>query len=175
MNQSTTDPNNENFIYLGKLVGAYGVKGWIKVQSETRPETNIGNYKRWYLVKANERQTFELEQIRQHGKGLIAKLVGIDDRDAAESLLKRHIEVEISELPGLDAGEYYWHQLINCDVFNQESIHLGRVEKIVETGANDVIVVKGTNRYLIPWVNDVYIKNINIEENRIDVEWEIDS
>ena len=159
-------------IIIGKIVGVYGVKGWLKIMSYTRPRENICQFEHWTVHIDNNMQRVSIEQCKPQGKGLIAKLVGIDDRDTAQKYLQCDLSIQRLELPELADGEYYWHDLIGFSVHDQHQQDLGKVTNIFETGANDVFEVTGDKRRLIPWVNDVYISKIDMEASVIVVDWQ---
>jgi len=179
----------ENYIVLGEITGHYGIKGWVKVKSYTRPCEQIFQYPDWYLSvdKTNRRQKgwasnsrlgpLNLKSGKKLGKNLVASLSGIDSRDAAESLIGKSIEIPEACLPALDNGEYYWSQLIGLKVVNTAGVDLGRVDHLVETGANDVLVVldfdqndKNIER-LLPWTEQVVLE-VDFEQRTILVDWE---
>ena len=167
---------SEQFITLGSINGVYGVKGWVKVYSFTSPIENILKYKTWLLSskdgKNNQNKTVKLEQGKRHGKGIVAKLEGYDDRNAVEILLKSEIKIARDLLPKLPKGEYYWSDLQGLQVSNMDNVDFGMVDHLFETGANDVIVVKkGEHERLIPFVQDIYVKDINLVEKSMKVDW----
>jgi 16S rRNA processing protein RimM len=159
-------------VILGKVTGIYGVSGWIKVLSYTRPRQNIFSYTPWQVGQKDNWETWELEQSQVHGKGLIAKLKGLDDRELAGTRIGQDIAVNRNQLPDLPDGEYYWCDLIQMEVVNQNGENLGRVTEIKETGANDVLVVTGNTRHLIPLIFDQYIINVDQDLARIMVDWD---
>jgi len=106
------------------------------------------------------------------GKGLIAQLEGVEDRDQARALLDADIAIERSQLVDASPGEYYWHDLIGLDVCNQQNEILGQVKELLETGANDVLVVEGKHRILIPFINECYVLEIDLENSIIRVDWD---
>ncbi len=178
-------------IVIGKIVGVHGIKGWLKILSFTRPRENIFNYGPWLikrrlvkqsLVKqnisiplGNEWQEMELLGGKRQGKGLIASLEGITDRNEAMILVGSELAIDRDKLPAPKEGEFYWHDLINMQVINQQDEILGVVTELLETGANDVLVVEADKqRYLIPYVQDVYIKDIDTEQGVIQVDWQSD-
>ena len=168
-----TDNLSEQFITLGTINGVYGVKGWVKVYSFTSPIENILKYKTWQLVdQKKQNKTVKLEQGKRHGKGIVAKLEGYDDRNAVEILLKSEIRIARDLLPSLPKGEYYWSDLQGLQVTNMENVDFGKVDHLFETGANDVMVVKtGDQERLIPFVQGMYIKDINLTEKTMKVDW----
>lgn len=168
------DNKKDNDVLVGKIAGVYGIKGWVKIVSYTRPAENILNYKTWFIGSNGTRQAFSVEACKQHGKGFIAKLEGLNDRDKAMTLHQQEIVISRGDLPELEPGEYYWHDLMGLEVVDQHSKLLGTISNILETGANDVFEVSGDKKRLIPWVSDVYIQAIDVESGRIQVDWEDD-
>ena len=165
--------NKKEKVLLGHVSGLFGVKGWIKVFSYTRPRSQIVTYKTWYLEGA-QKNHFPLEDGRPHKEGVIAKLEGINDRDSALSLIDRKIWISESELEPLTDNEYYWYQLIGLDVYDIHNKHLGTVNNLMETGANDVLIVRLNNNteHLIPYIKEQVVKSINLEEKRLIVDWD---
>lgn len=162
-------------IVIGKIIGVYGIKGWCKVLSYTRPSGNIFEYSPW-LVKQNEIwQEMPLVEGKSQGKGLIACFESISDRDKAMFLVGSEIVIDREQLPVAKENEYYWHDLIDIQVINEQNERLGVVTELLETGANDVLVVEADKqRHLIPYVKDVYIKDINVEQRIMQVDWQSD-
>ncbi|WP_415892656.1 ribosome maturation factor RimM [Neptuniibacter sp. QD29_5] len=173
----SSNPNNEQLI-VGKITAVYGVKGWVKIYSHTDPMENIFNYKPWLLKVDGVLKPVEVEASKRHGKGLIAKLAGVDDRDIAAKYCGYDIAVDSSQLPDLDEGEYYWSQLQNLLVYTESDQLLGKVVRLMETGANDVLVVKGTadsidqKERLLPYLPDQVIKKIDLETGAMWVDWD---
>lgn len=165
-----SDPNH--YVILGQVVGVFGIKGWVKVRSDTDPPTNILNYSPWYLSKNTEYHPLALVVGQRHNKGLIAQLAGSEDRDSAAALVGSKIAILRSQLPAAAEGEYYWSDLIGLDVYTLQNEHLGRVTSLMQTGANDVLVVQGQEEILIPYVWDHYIYKVDLAARRIEVDWE---
>ena len=171
------DPaNTDKRILLGHISGLFGVKGWLKIFSYTSPRTQITAYKQWYLGE-DEQVVMRLEAGQAHKDGVIAKLVGIDDRDQAMNLMQREIWVNQQALPELAQGEYYWHQLIGCQVLDVAGDVIGQVHDLMETGANDVLIVQTLHphkrEYLIPYIREQVIKSIDLDRRQIRVEWDL--
>lgn len=158
-------------ITLGKIVGVYGVKGWVKVFSESRPREQIFEYSPWILELNGERSEINVLQGRVHGKGLIAQLEGIEHRDQAEKLTGAVISVAEQALPETDKDEYYWSQLTGLSVVNTEGTDLGEVAGLLETGANDVMVVRGDKERLIPFTRYAVIQ-VDLDGRVITVDWD---
>ena len=164
-----------SLIVIGKIVGVHGIKGWLKILSFTRPRQNIFDYGSWLVKQSEEWQEIQLLEGKPQGKGLVASLEGITDRDEAMALVSSEIAIDRDQLPEPKEGEFYWHDLINMQVINQQNEVLGVVKELLETGANDVLVVGADKqRYLIPYVKDVYIKDVDTEQGVIQVDWQSD-
>ncbi len=157
---------------MGRISGIYGVKGWIRVFSYTRPAENILNYPFWYLKHRDDETLHKVREGRTQGKGLVVSLEGIEDRDTARLLVGADIYIERDQLPSLPEGEYYWTDLLGLQVINRQGQSLGEVVEILETGAHDVLVVKGEGRELIPWVWGTYLLDVDLEAGRITVDWQ---
>ncbi len=162
-------------IVVGTIAGVYGIKGWFKILSFTRPIENIFDYRPWLIKQNDQWQAVKLAGVKPQGKGLIAAFEGITDRTEAMTLVGLQIAIERSQLPETRAGEFYWHDLIDMQVINNTDEILGVVTGLLETGANDVLVVEADKqRHLIPYVQGVYIKDIDIERKVIQVDWQSD-
>ena len=169
-----------NRIQLGRINAAYGLKGWLKVYSDTDPIEQILTYSPWQLRRGEAELRVEVEKGKTHRRGLIVLLAGVEDRNQAESMIGYEVWIDRAKLPGLEQGEYYWHQLEGLKVVNQSGAVLGQVDHLMETGANDVMVVKpvtgsidDTER-LITFVQDEVVKDVNVEAAIIVVVWESD-
>tara|TARA_B110000438_G_C15625656_1_gene568592 strand:+ start:132 stop:638 length:507 start_codon:yes stop_codon:yes gene_type:complete len=161
-------------IIIGKVIGLHGIKGWLKVLSYTSPPENIFNYQSLIIPNQNMEDIFNIENSRKQGKKILIKLDGIDDRTSAESLKESKIYIFRLDLPELSEDIYYWEDLLGFNVFNQNNIKLGLVDSFIETGSNDVLVVRSekTKNILIPFLMNKSIKEVNLESKLIIVEWE---
>lgn len=196
--------DSSELVVIGKITAVYGVKGWVKIHSFTEPMENILGYRSYYLSSGNNGageswQTLELEEVKRHGKGLVALIDGVSDREVARHYCQRDIAIPISEMPELDTDDFYWRDLIGLKVFtintagenDADSGHsesgeasmgllLGTVHQMMETGANDVLVVKKCNgsiddqERLIPWLPDQVVKHVDIDAGLIQVDWPVD-
>ena len=180
---STSDLEQlEQWVPVGKVNGLFGVKGWIKVFSDTQPRENILTYSPWFLKRNGQWQEFKLLTGKAHGKGVIAHLSGCIDRDVAAELIGSEIAIKREQLPKPLPGEYYWSDLKGLKVINLEGIELGLVDSMLETGANDVMVVlsddsmskKGKRERLIPFVTGDSVQEVNLEQGYITVDWDED-
>ena len=159
-------------VTLGRIGAPYGVHGWVRVQSETRPPESILDFDRWWVeTRDGERELAVLES-RQLPRGIAVRLQGCEDRDAAARLRHAAVSVPVERLPEPGAGEWYWHELIGLRVETVDGTALGRVDHLLETGANDVLVVRGERERLIPWIPDAVIRSIDPDAGRMVVDWD---
>lgn len=165
-------------LVVGAINGVYGIKGWVKVFSHTSPIEQILSYQPWSLRKGNKQVSVAIVEGKLHGKGLIALPEGFETRDEAESLVGYEVRIAAEQLPDLPEGEFYWHQLEGMDVVNEAQENLGRIERMMETGANDVIVVSATpdsvddQERLIPFVMDEVVKAVDMQARLVTVAWD---
>ncbi len=169
------------YVELGKIVGVWGVKGWIKLHSYTRDRADISQYKTWLLTRHkkgpahdSERTEIKVLHCREQAKGIVAQLDGVDDRDKAALMSGLGIWVKQSDLPDLPEGEFYWQQLIGLTVSNGDT-EIGQVKSILETGANDVLVCKplelGSPEVLIPYTDEVVL-SVDTQAGTMTVDWD---
>ena len=164
------------WIIVGRIGAPYGVKGWVKVQSHTEIPSNILDYAPWYLrpEKAVDWREASIDEARVHGKGVVARFAGCDDRDTAALMRGQDIAVRRDQLPAADDGEYYWVDLVGLRVETLAGVELGHVDEMMATGANDVLVVKGERQRLIPFVTGHIVKDVDLAAGVIRVDWEAD-
>ena len=172
--------STEPFVELGKIVGVWGVKGWLKLHSYTRDRADIANYTNWWL--ADNRNGHQAEKVdvltcRSQGAGVVAQLADISDRETAAALTGKLILVKSGELPELPNDQFYWRQLIGLRVVNErlDNSEIGELKSILETGANDVLVVKnavaGEADVLIPYTKEVVLE-VDLEQGTLSVDWD---
>jgi 16S rRNA processing protein RimM len=159
-------------VCVGVVLGAFGVRGWVKVRSFTDPEKNILNYSLWHLEMAGDSRPIRPLQGHGAGQGWAVQLEGIEDRDAAVALRGNQIFVERSLLSPLPAGQYYWADLVGLAVHNEQDVELGVIEDMMETGANDVMIVRGEREHLVPFVMGQYVKAVDLEQGFVRVDWD---
>ncbi len=157
-------------LVVGRISGLYGVRGWVKVFSETEPRANLLTYQPWYLGAGCGPRG--LAAGRPHGKGLVARLEGCEDRDQAAALVGLEIRIHRDQLPRLGADEFYWADLVGLSVETLDGTPLGRVDRVFATAANDVLVVKGDRERLLPFVRDRVVTDVDPERGRIRVDWD---
>ncbi|PCJ23646.1 MAG: ribosome maturation factor RimM [SAR86 cluster bacterium] len=167
-------------VVLGQIGRVHGLKGWLKLISFTSPLDSILDYSRLQVVIENKLQVLEIDEHRQLSKALLVHFKGFDDPELARKLTGLELSVERKDLPPLDTGEYYWHQLQGLKVINQHGELFGLVSKILETGANDVLVISANQESiddrerLIPYLMESVIDGIDLETETIKVNWEAD-
>ncbi len=159
---------------MGKISGLFGVKGWLKVFSYTETKENILHYSPWLLSKNGAQQTVRVTDSAVHGKLLIVLLDGINDRETAATLVGSDIFIAPEQLPKPQPGEYYWSDLVGLTVETDSGIDLGLVAGLMETGANDVLIVRGERDRAIPFLQGRNILKIDFETGKITVDWDPD-
>lgn len=167
--------DNERRILLGRIVGAFGIRGQIKIESWTEPRDAIFRYQPWILRDAlgNERQ-FDGARGKESGKHLVATFPEVTDRDVVEAMRGTDIYVLRSALPPPKAGEFYWIDLEGFRVVNVEGVDFGTVSHLFSTGANDVLFVRGDRERMVPFVEPDFVKSIDFEGGLITVDWDPD-
>ena len=166
-------------IVLGRIVAPFGVQGWLRIHPFGDDPEAWRKMPQWWLsadvdAPAATWQARSLEAVKLHGDGVVAKLVGIDDRDSSEALGSCYFGAPREALPSPAEEEYYWTDLIGLAVVNMQDQSLGRVKSLIETGANEVLVVAdGEQQRLLPFVEQV-VKAVDVPGGRIRVEWDSD-
>ncbi len=163
----------EKTVILGKITGVQGVRGWLKVFSHTRPPDNIFQFKRWELKSdSGEILSRTIAEHKHQGKKLLVKVQGVDDRTTAEGLVGLEVCIRRSQLPDL-TNEYYWRDLIGLTVNDTHGVELGEIIDLMETGSNDVLLLKDSNgkSLAIPWLPDVIIE-VDTEQSLLIADWE---
>lgn len=166
------------YVIVAKIGAPYGVRGWVKVFSFTEQSGALLDYDPWYFKDAKagdgERVIAPVTEAKTHGKALVAKFKGCDDRDAAALLNGKEIFIRRDQLPPAAEGEYYWSDLQGLEVLTTEGVSLGKVDHLLETGANDVMVVKGDRERLIPYVTGPIVKKVDLDAGILQVDWDAD-
>lgn len=160
----------QKWVILGRVSGVFGVKGWLKVQSYTEPRDNIIGFGAWTLRMNGVDRAFEVEDGHSHAGSVVTKLQGIDDRDRARDLVGADIVVPREQLPATKAGELYWTDLEGLEVRTTTGLVLGKVDHLLATGGNDVLVLDSTPERLIPFIDGV-VKQVDLEQGLIVVDW----
>ncbi len=167
--------NEQALLHVGKISGVFGIKGWVKVFSFTGYREDILQYSPWQLTKNGVTKHVEIITGQLQNQLVVAQIKGIDDRNAAESLMGWEIFIEKAQLLPIKENEYYWSDLIGLQVENIEGVVLGVIDNLLETGANDVIVVQGEERqHAIPFIQPQVVLEIDLAEKKMRVDWEAD-
>ncbi len=163
---------------VGRIVGAFGVQGWLRVQSFTEPPQNLSEYRHWYIETASGWRSLQADQHKWHGDRLMVHVKGCEDRDQAQSLAQHNIGIASDELPDLVADEFYWHELQGLQVYTSGGVLLGRVDKLLETGANDVLVVVSCENSiddrerLLPYLPGQVVTSVDLAAGELRVDWD---
>jgi len=165
---------DSRLVKVGRISGVYGVKGWVKIFSYTTPRENILSYSPWLLCVEGDWHSIKVIEGRRHGKGVVAHLDGYEDTDSIRSIMDAEIAVYRYQLPATSAGEYYWSDLIGLKVVTVDGVELGKVDHLMGTGANDVLVVKNDRERLIPFVLDEIVIGIDTQKGILKVNWDPD-
>jgi len=167
-------------LVVGRITAVFGVRGWVKVFSYTEQVEAVFDYQPLWIDTAQGRQQLVVDDWKRHGDGLVVHIKGVDDRDLARAWCQQDILVAKTELPGLSSGDFYWHQLVGMSVishFEGQTTRLGVVKSLLETGANDVLVIGGDaenidrEERLIPYAEQ-FVTNIDLQTQTIDVIWD---
>lgn len=174
-------PANE--LLVGRITGCHGVRGWVKIHSFTEPVENFLEFGNWMLKRRDGLEPVVFDAGRRQGKGLVAHIKGVDDRTLAESYKGTDVLVAGDSLPALEAGDFYWSQLEGLKVWcrdGETNVLLGEVDYLIETGSNDVLVVKATQdsvddrERLIPYLPGDVVTAVRLEDAVIEVDWFLD-
>lgn len=166
---------NSDFLDAGEISGVFGIKGLVKVFSFTDPRENILAYSPWILQNNNQTREVKIVGGQRHGNNVVAELDGISDRDAALALMGWKILIRKQQLPETKPGEYYWADLVGLNVKTKQGVSLGKVDNLLETGANDVLVVlDGEIERLIPFLQQQTILDIDLDAGLMIVDWDPD-
>lgn len=155
---------------MGRIAAPFGVKGWMKIQSDTEGPGSLLPYKTWWIGRDGDWREAAVAGAKVQGRVLVARLAEVEDRDVAAALRGKEVAVPRSQLPQARSGEYYWADLLGLRVVNAQSQELGRIAQIMQTGSNDVLVVRGDRERLVPFIADV-IREVDTTAGVVRVEW----
>jgi 16S rRNA processing protein RimM len=158
---------------MGRIAAPFGVQGWLKVQPSTSEPKGLLGYKTWWVGRGEEWREHEVREAKVHGRTVVARLDGCEDRDAAARFRGQEVAISRTQFPATKAQEYYWTDLIGLGVVNETGQSYGQVTDMLETGANDVLVVQGERERLIPFIAAV-IAEVDLVAGVIRVNWDAD-
>ena len=158
---------------MGRITAPFGVKGWVKVRPNTAAVSGLLDYRGWWVGSDAGWRECAVAEARAQNGAVVAKLEGCDSRDAAAILRGAWIAVPRAARPAAGSGEYYWADLVGLKVVNTVGQDFGVVAGILQTGANDVLVVDGGRERLIPFIAAV-IREVDPASGVIRVEWDAD-
>jgi 16S rRNA processing protein RimM len=161
---------SSGLIQLGFVGAPFGVRGWIKLRSHTDPPERLLDHRSLVLGQGGVWQNYRIEASGRSGGALTVKLSGVEDRDQAQALRGSQVCVPRSELPQRDDKDFYRADLIGCDVVNIDGIGLGIVQHFIETPAQVLMVVRGTQEYWIPAVPQ-HLRRVDLQARRVVVDW----
>ena len=164
---------SQHLLEVGRVVGLFGVKAWIKINSYTDPLENILDYQPWLMVmnRGVKRSVFYAHS-EVHAKGIVVQCVDYEDMDAARSLVGARIYVSREQLPKLSDGQFYWTDLEGLDVKTCSGVLLGKVAYLFATQANDVLVVRGDKERFIPYISGEVVKHVDLSTRVMQVDWD---
>ena len=165
----------DDLLSVGEISGVFGVKGWVKVYSFTSPRENVVRYSPWFLRKNGGLKELKLLSGRLQGNGVVALVQDVNDRDQALELVGSEVLIRRAQLPLPEVGEYYWADLEGLDVRTESGYNLGKVDHLLETGSNDVlVVVDGEKERLIPFIQPTTVVEVDLENRLMLVDWDPD-
>ncbi len=157
---------------LGRISGVFGVRGWVKVFSYTDPREAVLDYESWLLGHKGEWRPAKVAEGQRHGKTVVIRIDGFDDREQAATLIGSEIAVPKAALPEADKGHYYWSDLEGLQVVRSDGSVLGKLAYLLETGTHDVMVIQGEKERLVPFVIDEIVLDVDLANGLITVDWE---
>ena len=169
---------------VGTVGRAHGVRGWVRVRSDMEPADELLRYDTWLVERSGAWRPTAVRTAHPHGNVLIAHLDGVDDRDAAAGLTGSRLGLPRESLPPLADGQYYWVDLIGLEVMDERGKSLGTVREMMETGANDVMLVRphepadsyriGVSDRIVPFLVGDVVREVDLDAGRIHVSWSVE-
>ena len=181
-------PPATSLLTVADIVGVYGIKGWVRLRVQLEDPQILLSLPHLQLNSPGSAnrdlpRALTIDALQQHGKGFIARFAGVTDRTQAEHLKGLSIQVPEADFPSAASDEVYWRDLLGLEVWCSEAgnrVFLGTVKNLLETGANDVLVVSpcegsvDDREHLVPWIPDDVVVDINLTERRLEVDWYVD-
>lgn len=164
----------DKYIIVGKLGKTHGIHGWLNLYSNTEPTDNILTYRPLYWRTTSGWQQVDVDEIKPHGKKFLIHITGIDTPEEAKKHTDKEIAILRQQLPNLKQDEFYWTDLEGLTVINQNNIELGIIDHLLETHSNDVMVIIGKKRHLIPFIRNQVVIDIDLNAKIMHVNWDED-
>ena len=161
----------EKKLLVWKINGFFGVQGWVKIFSYTKPRKNILEYQPWYFLDNETYKVIEITSGREQSKTIVAQVKGINNRDEALQLIGKDLYINKDRLPEIDNDAHYWHELTGFRVINKNEVDLGIVDYLVDTGSNHVLVTKGETEHWIPYI-EPFLVSVDKHKKVISVDWD---
>lgn len=175
MTLSSKEPNGaapSDFLIVGSLGSSYGIHGWVKVTSFTDPAENILQYEELYFLMQGQWEKAVLDGRKLHGNHVLLKLSHCETPEKAKTYTGTQIAIERSQLSTLEHNEYYWTDLENCRVYNKQGNDFGIVTHLINTGARDILVIRGERERLVPFIQGLFVLEVDINQKKIIVDWD---
>lgn len=163
-----------DWVIVGRFGRTHGIKGNVVVNSFTEPHDNITRYREVFCYLDHQWQPIKWLNIEVKNKNIIAQVKGFETTELAAALTNADIAIAREDLANLPDGEYYWHELIGMTVTNLQGIQLGKISAILPTGSNDVLVIEGEKRHLVPYLLNQFVMQIDREQQQMTVDWDVD-
>jgi 16S rRNA processing protein RimM len=164
----------DEWVVIGRFGRPHGVKGFITVQSFTESRDDLLSYTNWHIADGDGWQPLNVLQTQVNQKSILAQIAGFNTPEQVAAFTNKEIAVLRQQLHDLPPDEYYWHQLIGLHVIDKQGIELGLVTEILPTGSNDVLIVNGETRHLIPYLPQQVVIDVNLKQGQITVDWDAD-
>ncbi|OGV26761.1 MAG: 16S rRNA processing protein RimM [Legionellales bacterium RIFCSPHIGHO2_12_FULL_37_14] len=164
--------DDPNWVIIGQFGRVHGIEGFIRVHSFTETPEDVLHYKNWHLLKNHTHTPIKRLQEKSTAALFLVKMQGFATREAAMQLTNLKIAIPKQDLKPLSSQEFYWFELIGMEVINKENCSLGKVLDIFSTGSNDVLIVEGNKKHLIPFLLKRVIHKIDRQKKQILVDWD---
>jgi 16S rRNA processing protein RimM len=164
--------SSTDWVIIGRFGRPHGIKGYITVIAFTEPRENLLQFTNWHVHRNEQWQPLAIKHVQINLKHILVQVANYDEREQAAALTNCEIAVNREQLPKLEAGEYYWHQLIGMQVVTSNGVTLGDVTDLLSTGAHDVLIIQGKRRHLVPYVLNKFVLNIDDVNRQITVDWD---
>lgn len=167
-----TGESAERRVLMGRVVGVFGVRGWLKIESYSQPRDRLFRYRPWLMGRSGELREVTPRDLREQGKNVVVHLPGCETVEQARALQGEEIWVPRAALPDPAPGEFYWVDLEGLAVVTIDGVELGRISHMIATGANDVMVIRGERERLLPFTPGHAVQSVDLAAGRVVVDWD---